>query len=159
MGRHDLVLKYAWAVPDEEVIKKIAAWSPIVEIGAGGGYWAKLIAESGGDIICFDGQPKDNPQVSCDWYPVTKGDHKDAARHSDRTLFLCWPPYATNMAWRCLDFYDGDRLIYIGEGYGGCNANDEFFKRLDDEWEHVDEYAHPQWDGIHDYTHFFHRSQ
>lgn len=31
--------KYAWCVPDERALKVLAHFAPIVEIGAGKGYW------------------------------------------------------------------------------------------------------------------------
>lgn len=36
-----LVEKFAWAIPDNRSLRIIAEFSPIVEIGAGKGYWAR----------------------------------------------------------------------------------------------------------------------
>lgn len=55
MKRDYLVHRYAWAVPSPQAIKWIAERCPrIVEIGAGRGYWAKLLAGAGVDILAFD---------------------------------------------------------------------------------------------------------
>src|SRR3954447_23075729 len=43
--------KYAWAVPNEEAIDVLVEHSPLIEVGAGRGYWARLAAEAGADII------------------------------------------------------------------------------------------------------------
>jgi hypothetical protein len=46
--------KYAWAVPDARALRIIASFSPIVEIGAGRGYWGSLLSKAGVDYIGFD---------------------------------------------------------------------------------------------------------
>jgi len=53
------------------------------------------------------------------------------------------------MASDTLRQFRGDTLIYIGEGEGGCTADDMFFDRLD-EWKHIETIDIPQWDGIYD---------
>ncbi len=55
------------------------------------------------------------------------------------------------MAFECLQAYQGKRLVYIGEQSGGCNATDEFFDRLEQEWEEVASHRIIQWSGLHDY--------
>ena len=42
------------------------------------------------------------------------------------------------MAARCLEHYTGQRLIYIGEGDGGCTADDQFHQMLEEHWEEVE---------------------
>jgi hypothetical protein len=46
--------KYAWAIPDERALKACAAFSPLVEMGAGAGYWARLLREMGCTVSPFD---------------------------------------------------------------------------------------------------------
>src|SRR5579885_3340312 len=46
--------RWAWAVPDEKAIKTLVEHSPVVEIGAGTGYWARLATEAGGDVVAYD---------------------------------------------------------------------------------------------------------
>lgn len=41
-ARDVLVRDYAWAIPNHEAIEACAALSPIVEVGAGSGYWAHI---------------------------------------------------------------------------------------------------------------------
>lgn len=173
-GNRDKAIKrYAFAVPSPEALTLIAAFSPIVEIGAGTGYWAKLLREYGADVAAYDrkGESWKN------WFPdgdvggVAVGGIEQAELHADRTLFLCWPPYGDSFAYQCLRRYEaagGQRLCYIGEGVGGCTADGQFFCALgqgcdiyaDDEhdhatdpvatWKRVAEMDIPQWEGIHD---------
>mgnify|MGYP001603501330 CR=1 FL=1 len=64
LAREILVRLYAWAVPTEEVIRTLVKHAPIVEIGAGTGYWAHLIHQMGGDILAYDQiVPQDDPEV------------------------------------------------------------------------------------------------
>lgn len=152
IDRGALARRWSWAIPSDEAIAKIVAFAPrIVEVGAGGGLWAKLLREAGADVIAYDAAPGDNEQVECLHTDVLQGTAEVAAQHPDRALMLCWPPYDTDMAVEALAAYQGDRLIYIGEGFGGCTANDAFFQRLDNEWHEEEWFSIPQYECINDY--------
>ena len=51
--RQKLVRKFAWAIPDQKAINLCCKYSPLIEIGAGTGYWASLISKQNGKIICY----------------------------------------------------------------------------------------------------------
>ena len=132
--RHELVKRYAYAIPNDDALAAIAAWGPVVEIGAGTGYWAHLIAVHGVDVVAYDEKPGRNGW--CDatpYYQIAIGGPAAVRLHADRTLFLCWPPMS-RMAARSLWLYRGPLLVYIGEGSGGCTADDRFFRPLDVNW-------------------------
>ena len=151
--RRELTKKYAWAIPTPEAIAVIQKYLPIIEIGAGKGYWASLI---GGDVLCFDCHAK-NPEVNNHvdggepYYKVRRGGADRVEDHPERTLFLCWPPYDTEMAGDCLRAYTGTHLIFIGEGNGGCTGGACFWKQIEEEWESLEDVQLPQWHGIHDW--------
>ena len=167
--RTELVRKYAWAIPNEDTLCTIAQYAPrIVEIGAGTGYWAYMLAQTGVNSICYDRAPYENKYASNNWYPIMRGGPVKAAHHADRALFLCWPPYAEPMAYYALKAYKGDTVIYIGEGHGGCTGDDNFHYLLGDNspwdepifespWECVETLWLPQWRGIHDSVYIYHR--
>ena len=140
-----LVRKYSWAIPNDTALKEIARHAPIIEIGAGNGYWAYCLAQKGINVIAYDLKVPENP-----WHSVQKGDALEASKHSDRTLFRCWPPYDEPMAADALRSYKGKTVIYVGEGYGGCTADDEFHKLLKAEWKKIKVVKIPQWNGIYD---------
>lgn len=154
--RKEMSVRYAWAVPTQELIERIVRESPIIEIGAGAGYWAHLIEQAGGNIIAFDERPVPDPeniwcsQAERSWFKVERGGPEQAGDHPDRTLFLCWPPYATPMAYDCLSAYKGDILIFVGEGSEGCTGDGVFWEELDTNWNKVDSLSIPQWSGLHD---------
>lgn len=168
-ARDTTVHRYAWAVPDPASLAFVVehAGLRLVEIGAGNGYWAWLLAQCGVDVAAFDELPPDQEinhyfcqrkepygefieELAKTWHPVQRGGPEMLSQHTDRTLFLCWPPYETDMAAQCLDAYRGQRLISIGEPSGGCTGDETFFKALESQWNEVASHAIVQWPGIHD---------
>jgi len=65
-----LIQKYAWAIPDERALKICSEFGPIIEVGAGKGYWAWLLKQRGVDIIAFDKYAYKEKG----WMEVKKGD-------------------------------------------------------------------------------------
>lgn len=155
--RSDFVHKYAWAIPNKKAIYTLVKHSPIIEMGAGTGYWAALVEDAGGDIIAFDLHP---PKITSSaniyherqttFFPVKCGSYKKLALYPERTLFLCWPPYDSEMAHKMLSTYKGNTIIFVGEYEGGCTGDDKFFKLLQHKFNIVQEISIPQWGGIHD---------
>ena len=43
--------EYAWALPDERALRVLEAYAPLVEVGAGKGYWASLLHARGVDVV------------------------------------------------------------------------------------------------------------
>lgn len=159
--RTDFVREYAWAIPNQTAIREIVKHSPLIEIGAGTGYWAKLISEAGGNIIAFDKKPpssnKNEYRHTKMYFNVQRGRWSKIKKHPDRTLFLCWPPYKTRMASDCLKTYKGNSFIFIGESWGGCNGDDEFWDIVNSNWEMLNSVDIPKWSGMHDYLMVFKR--
>lgn len=153
-ARRHATRRYAWAVPSEGALARIAERGPIVEVGAGRGYWAALLRLRGVDVVATDAH----------WYPPTWTDvaimdaAEAAAAHPDRALLLIWPPYNQDTAHRALCAYRGSTVIYIGEGYGGCTGDDAFHEALEREWRAVDGCSVPQWSGLHDHLTVYARS-
>lgn len=153
--RNELRKKYSWAVPNERAISTLVSLGPLVEMGAGAGYWAKLIREMGGDIIPYDAYPpslKNNEYTSGthQWVDILEGVPEDVAKHSNRTLILCWPPYMESMAFDTLSCFKGRLVVYIGEQYMGCTGDAKFHDKLHSEFEDVMRVQIPRWPGIHD---------
>ncbi len=121
----------------------------VLDIGAGSGYWAYQLRQVGIDVVAVDNGDWHEkwPQR---WSLVEEGNTRVAKEHPDRALMLIWPPYDSPMAKTALDFYDGDLLIYAGEGEGGCTAADSFHAELDRSWQEIGVAPHhPTFDGIH----------
>lgn len=152
-GYFGLVHLYSWAIPDEAAIDAIIEGGPVLEIGAGTGYWSRLIDDAGGDIIATDLLELDGHWKGVTWFDVVKADAVDAVRRyqQGRSLLVVWPPM-TDMASEALAAYTGRRVYYVGEGSGGCTGDTVFHRELDisGDWMLTDTIAIPTWDGIHD---------
>ncbi|TFG37253.1 MAG: hypothetical protein E4H39_02500 [Syntrophobacterales bacterium] len=126
--RPELITKYAFSIPVMETLEIIAGYSPLVEIGAGTGYWAMCLAEAGAEIEAFDIKPPDentpydwfdtNYWFGDTWYTVGEGDESMAAACPEMALFLSWPMPESPMAYNALQHYKGaggHTVIYIGD--------------------------------------------
>ena len=110
-NRRACIEKYGFAIPNEEAIRKLVTLSPIVEMGAGIGYWASLIAEAGGQIEAYDkflGVENAYTFKHRDpWFPVQSGEPELLKTHPANTLFLSWPCYKSPFANDCLKAFQG----------------------------------------------------
>lgn len=166
--RAEVTKTKSWAVPDDEAIRILVKYSPLIEIGAGLGYWAALIEDAGGDIRAYDRAPvwtsiRNNhirltPETMGGYTRVWVGGPEKlrCKVNEGRTLFLCWPPYSSPMAANCLVHLPA-RVIYVGEGPGGCNADDRFFELLEGYYTLTFAHVIPQWEGIHDELYVYER--
>jgi len=185
--RRGLVRKYSWAIPNAEALDTIASFGPIVEMGAGTGYWAALLRARGVRVDAFDIEPptfdgsrkNHYHDATRTWTHVTRGSVeklsapalavplggylrgrlvRDRLGVDKRTLMLCWPPYSDSFASKALAAFRGNRVVYIGEGGRGCTGDDAFHETLDRDWIHERNVHIPQWDEIHDYLGVFRRN-
>ena len=155
LDRQEFVSRYSWTVPDPDSVDFVAKYAEngLVDPMAGTGYWAYILEQAGVDVVSYDLHPGDNP-----WH-LHSALHTDVIRmnavqsvklHPDRTLLLAWPPYSETIGERTVQAYPGDRVIYMGEGSGGCTGTDALHRRFDRRWEEIDEHIPIQWWGLHD---------
>jgi len=118
-----LAQQYAYVFPSDSVLSILADLGPLIEIGAGTGYWAHRLRSIGVDIIAFDQAPVDGDRANryhlptTPWTQVQQGDQTVLPGYADRCLFLCWPPLFSSLG-DCLTYYRGDTIAYIGDdGY------------------------------------------
>ena len=153
----------AWAIPSNEAINEITNFvgqEIILEIGAGLGYWAKLLQDKGVIIIPTDNKEtfwKHSKQLP--YTKVIRARHITAIKKYKEAsvLFLCWPPHNKPMAEESLNLFKGRKLIYIGEDQEGCNATDGFFSLLEKEWSLIKNIHIEQWWGLNDYLALYER--
>lgn len=149
-----------FAIPDPYALDLVARHGPIIEIGAGTGYWAWCLRQMGVDVIAFDRYPPQthprdddrskgrNGWFNTYWTDIRRGTENQAGRYPERSLLMVWP-YMDDMAVRALKFYRGQTLIYVGEERAAC-ANEAFFEELERNWTTVESIFVPQWEGLND---------
>lgn len=164
--RDDRRHKYSWAIPTPTALELVASYAPIVEIGAGVGYWASLLRQMGVEVKAYDSSPlpeENHWHMYADpkpWTEVEKGYSDKAGHYPDHTLFLCWPPMSDMACHAILTYKEagGKRVIYIGESDGGCTASAEFHDELNENWQETVTLDIPQWAGLHDYLSVWERN-
>jgi hypothetical protein len=167
-ARGGLIREYAFSVPTAEAISTVIRHAPsIIEMGAGTGYWARILTRAGSDVVAFDAiDPGSHNEYMADdgrgqrigrWFNVQSGLASDASRYRDLALLLMWPPYDDSMAADTVASWDGHTLIYAGESEGGCTADDRFFSLVSAGFEEIECVQIPQWYGINDWLWIYQR--
>jgi hypothetical protein len=116
-----LAQRYSYVFPDDRSLAALARLGPLVEMGAGTGYWAYRLRALGVDIVAFDQAPPDGARpnryhaTTPAWTEIVAGDHPILTRYSDRALLLCWPPLFSSLG-ECLTYYSGNTVAVIGDG-------------------------------------------
>ena len=151
--------EYAYAVPGDEALNALAALArPVVEAGAGTGYWASALKKRGVAVTAYDVRP---PSITANAYHGRQAAHFSELRAGDAlraaeaaaacggALFACYAPpeddedeaflgrAASHFAER-----GGDCLVLVGEWRGDTAAADAAFLGR---WELVDQWPIPNW--------------
>ena len=137
----------AFACPSEQAILALKDFSQqrgVLEMGAGVGYWALILRNSGVDVVAYDKQPSSTSanrssqlqkgpgkKISGNeyhgrfdsWSEVLYGDAMTPCDTS-RVLLLCYPPPDDPMAVRTLRGFTGSSLAYVGEYHGDTGTAD-----------------------------------
>lgn len=161
--RYDLVTKYSFAVLTSDAIEKLKKYGPIIEIGAGNGYWAYEMRKAGVDIIATEIGVGSNNEYNFvkPWTDLIEMEAIEAARkYSERALMSVWPCYDKSWAWKALMAYKGDTFIYVGEGPYGCTGDDNLHAALSEEgpWNLVETVPILRWHGLHDTVNVYKRN-
>jgi hypothetical protein len=126
--------RYAWAIPDERALRICAFYSPLVEMGAGAGYWARLLRERDDKvtITAFDRHVGENTKAAGvqvkPFTVVNKGGPDLLANYPNATLLLIYPDDheqedeehcgETPLSVASLQNFQGDTVIHVGEWLG-----------------------------------------
>lgn len=144
--RRELAAVFSWAIPTEAALEVLAQYAPLIECGAGMGYWLALLRTRGVDAIGYD------RVVRRPWTGIQRASSVEAARrHRDRTLVLCWPPYDDDAAsYAALRAYRGEVVIHIGERDEGATGSVRFHRELALNWTLAEELDLPRWPRLQD---------
>ena len=164
-------------VPTDAAISTIKKYSPILEIGAGSGYWAYVASEAGIDVtatdlyppnVVIDDLPEDyHESVGTDkyqfisvereeresfqrvWSKIHISDHSCIKSYPSHTIFLCHPE---SCSWteEVLDYcHLEQKLIFVGQWFPGADATARFFKRLANNWNLIETFPVYDWASMH----------
>jgi hypothetical protein len=83
---------FAWAVPNHAALQTLVNLGPLVELGAGTGYWAWLLTRLGADIVAYDLAESHEGQGYRFKHEVVRNGGLEVLKSSGkRALLLCWP--------------------------------------------------------------------
>jgi hypothetical protein len=155
--RHELASLFSWAIPTDAALDALARHAPLVECGAGMGYWLALLRARGVDAVGYD---RSRPGKSNAWHSRARSlwtaigrlkSVEAARRHPERTLVLCWPPYDDDAAsYEVLRAYRGNTLIHVGERDQGTTGSVRFHRELALNWTLTEELELPHWPRLQD---------
>jgi hypothetical protein len=168
--RDRFIAKFGFAILDDKTVEKLRCFAPILEVGAGSGYWTYELTKAGIDAIATD------PGTGCyghgnrycgwaePWCSITRITGADAVKqYPDRTLLMVWPDLGhdgePDWPFETIAAYTGQTILYVGEGNGGCTGTDAFHHCLEECFEEVDQFAIPQFWGIHDRLQIWQRNR
>jgi hypothetical protein len=115
-----LARRYAYVYPAARLLNAVTRYAPLVEVGAGTGYWSYLLRNRGVDIVAYDLAPLGSQTGNryhydlWPWTEVRQGDVSIAERFPNRSLLICWPPLFSSMG-NALLHYHGPNVIYVGD--------------------------------------------
>lgn len=153
--RDEFIAKFGFAILTDQAIEAIRGYAPLLEVGAGCGYWAYELRNSGIDIIATEPNPNQKwgsiPKAWKSWIDLENLSGPEAvAKYSDRNLLMCWPSLDGTWPQETLEAFAGYAVLYVGEGEGGCTGNDEFHAMLQSKFEQTKYIQIPQFWGLHD---------
>ncbi len=154
--RDRVIARFGFAVPCQEAVDALRALSPLVEVGAGTGYWSALLSKAGADIIATDLLPQGTPT----YYGFTVGTHcpivqasgEDAVRaHPERNVLMVWPSLGETWAAQAVAAMQPGRVLaLVAEGSDGATGDETLFERLASDFEEIGFIPLPQWENMHD---------
>eukprot|EP00537_Pseudo-nitzschia_pungens_P011284 CAMPEP_0172382996 /NCGR_PEP_ID=MMETSP1061-20121228/925_1 /TAXON_ID=37318 /ORGANISM="Pseudo-nitzschia pungens, Strain cf. pungens" /LENGTH=470 /DNA_ID=CAMNT_0013111087 /DNA_START=140 /DNA_END=1555 /DNA_ORIENTATION=+ len=127
--RTNLCMFLSWAVPNAKALQTLVdLQKPILEMGAGTGYWAWLLSQRGVDVAAYDLPDSQSGQKHRFRHSIVKDgsiEQVKAPENADRVLVVCWPDYVGDSTQddadrgdfgvETLKAYQGDTVVHIGE--------------------------------------------
>jgi len=164
--RRELASLFSWAIPTDAALELLSKHAPLVECGAGMGYWLALLRARGVDAIGYDRSRPGRKNayhrsIRRPWTEIRRQSSvKAARRHRDRSLVLCWPPYDDDAAsYQALRAYRGNVVIHIGERDEGATGSVRFHRELALNWTLAEELELPHWPRLQDRLMVYRRNE
>lgn len=154
--RFPLTRTYSFAIPCREAVGALKRLGPIVEIGAGTGYWTAVLRAAGCDVVATDLEAFGDVGYGFTagrWARVEPFGAAEAVRaYPERNVFCCWPTEGADWALEAaVEMKPGRLLGVIGEGPGGQTATEEFWQYLREAFEPLEQILTPQFPRTRDF--------
>jgi SAM-dependent methyltransferase len=125
--RYAFIDRFGFCIPMPALIQFLVSNGPVLEVGAGQGFIARLVQQQGGDIRATDIDPaaRHVEKISA-----------EAAILEDKgksLILSSWPSLNGDWFGEALHgMKSGQKVLYIGEGNGGATASETFFDQIGD---------------------------
>lgn len=167
--RDSYIRQYGFYIVSEGFIENTVNYfgkSKILEVGAGSGFLSACLQNAGVDITPTEAHLTDNHFGFKKIYTeiIEEDSVKYLKNNKDKfdTILMSWPNYSSKFAYNIVkNMTSGQTLIYIGEGYGGCTADDKFFEYMEKHAEVLEHETNKfnessfSWAAIHDHVKIF----
>lgn len=155
--REVAIRQFSFAIPVEDTIKALLPHGPFLEVGCGTGYWAYELMKAGAEVIPTDPGPytgvifkAERQHVPIDFIEGVEALRKYGV---DKTLLMVWPSYDETWPAEVLAQYvrqGGKKVVYVGEGHGGCTADGFYHNLLEKHFDDVEDVPILRWHGLRD---------
>lgn len=131
----------------------------VLEVMCGSGLLAYILKNTYGiDITATDSNDWNKNVIEYDDFEIIECDAEKAIEKFDFDIVLmCWPPYESDIAYKVIKKMrykkPGKKLLMLGENYGGCTADDDFFdfaKPIQDKKIEKINRKYVSWGGLYD---------
>jgi hypothetical protein len=105
---------YGFAILDDATVQVLAPYAPIVAVGAGSGYWAYELRQTGVEVVATDPGTGRYHGLNrwVPWLPIARLTGVQAVRqYPDHTLLLVWPDYGQRWVSKTLRAYRGETVL------------------------------------------------
>lgn len=147
--RDGFIEEFGFSLPCSEALDVLERHAPILEIGAGSGYWSALMACRGIDVVATDPAIEKFKFETGRYFPIVSLQGKTAVRrHSDRNVFCSWPSLTeTWLRQAARAMRPGRTLIVVRED---ATADERTWNYLEMAFRFIGDCRLPCWWGLHD---------
>ena len=157
--RRELAALFAWAIPDAGALAVLARYAPLLECGAGTGYWAALLRASGVDVEASRpdpaGRSREHATTTATASAMERGaggqrGQRGAGQPRAHPVSVLAAHDDDDASYRALRAYRGDVLVYVGGGPDGPTGTVRFHRELALNWRAAEQALVPNWPGLRD---------
>jgi hypothetical protein len=161
--RDTYVKLFGFALPCAEAIDALVALGPIVEVGAGSGYWSAILSSRGADVIATDiAEPGKGNSYGARvgmHFPIAQMPAADAIkRYRGRTILSCWPCKKSPwLADALVHTRTSQFVAIVGEYRHGVTGTSGLFDLLEEQFVDLGSVELPVFPGLCDRLYLYRR--